>query len=135
LIFVDTSAFYALEVEDDINHKKARNFLFNELRTGKYGALVTSDYVLDETLTLLRIRYDPETALKFYEKVSRSKSIKVIWVDQTVFKEALELFKRNGNFKWSFTDCTSFAIMKLLNLRHAFTFDENFEQAGFVKLP
>ena len=135
MIFVDTSAFYALEVEDDINHEKARKFLANELRKGKYGILITSDYVIDETLTLLRIKHGVTTALKFYEKISKSKSIKTIWVNQEIFEEALKFFKRNENLKWSFTDCTSFTIMKLLNIKHAFTFDDNFKQAKYIKLP
>ncbi|RLF23417.1 MAG: DNA-binding protein [Thermoprotei archaeon] len=134
MIFIDTSAFYALEVEDDINHEQARSFL-NELRKGKYGALLTSDYVLDETLTLLRIRHGVEVALKFYDKVRRSRSLRIIWVDETIFNKALEPFSRNNKLKWSFTDCVSFAIMKLLDIKYAFTFDKNFEEAGFIKLP
>lgn len=135
MIFVDTSAFYALEVEDDISHEKARKFLANELRKGKYGILITSGYVIDETLTLLRIKHGVTAAFKFYEKISKSKSIKTIWVNQEIFEEALKFFKRNGNLKWSFTDCTSLAIMKLLNIKHAFTFDDNFKQAKYIKLP
>jgi predicted nucleic acid-binding protein len=44
LIFVDTSAWYALEVEDDVNHKAACRFL-SKVATGKYGVSVTTDYV------------------------------------------------------------------------------------------
>ena len=71
MIFVDTSAFYALEVEDDINHEKARKFLANELRKGKYGILITSDYVIDETLTLLRIKHGVAAAFKFYKNIKK----------------------------------------------------------------
>ena len=135
MIFVDTSAFYALEVEDDVNHGKARDFLSSELQKGKYGILITSDYIIDETLTLLRIKHGIEAALKFYDKISRSKSLKIIWVDQTAFEGALEYFRRNGNLKWSFTDCVSFTIMKLLNIKYVFGFDRNFEEANFTRVP
>jgi len=136
LIFVDTTAFYALEVEDDVNHEKARKFLLDEIRTGKYGIMITSNYIIDETLTLLRIRQGVDVALKFYDKVKGSKSIRIVWVNEGIFNEALEIFQRNdGKLRWSFTDCTSFAIMKALNIRFAFSFDRNFEEAGFVRLP
>ena len=64
---------YALEVEDDINHEKTRKFLENELRKGKYGILITSDYVIDETLTLLRIKHGVAAALKFYKNIKKQK--------------------------------------------------------------
>ena len=109
LIFVDTTAFYALEVEDDVNHEKARKFLLDEIRTGKYGIMITSNYIIDETLTLLRIRQGVDVALKFYDKVKGSKSIRIVWVNEGIFNEALKIFQRNdGKLRWSFTDCTSF---------------------------
>ena len=134
MIFVDTSAFYALEVEDDVNHVAARRFL-REVREGRYRAMLTTDYVLDEALTLLKLRHGAQVALKFLEKVGGSRSIKVVWIGEDIFQRALEYFKRDGRFKWSFTDCTSFAVMTTLGVECAFTFDENFEQAGFTKLP
>jgi predicted nucleic acid-binding protein len=37
--------------------------------------------------------------------------------------------------RWSFTDCTSFVAMRSLSVDSAFTFDANFQQAGFKMLP
>ena len=62
MIFVDTSAFYALEVEGDVNHAAARRFL-GEIKEGMYRVMVTTDYVLDETLALLRLRHGVSAAL------------------------------------------------------------------------
>ncbi len=67
MIFVDTSGWYAVEVEDDVNHEAACKFLA-KIASGKYGIIVTSDYVLDETLTLLRARRDLATATEFINK-------------------------------------------------------------------
>jgi predicted nucleic acid-binding protein len=36
---------------------------------------------------------------------------------------------------FSYTDCTSFAVMQLLGLDTAFAFDQHFRQFGFVCLP
>ena len=134
MIFVDTSAWYAAEVEDDINHEKARTFLV-QLAQGKHGVAITSDYVLDETLTLLRSRRALSDAVTFIAKIRKSKSIRIFWVGDNVFDKALDIFRKRRDAAWSFTDCTSFALMNDLSITEAFTFDGQFEQAGFQKLP
>jgi len=134
MIFIDTSAFYALEVTSDINHKHAR-LLLNELRQNKYGTLITSDYILDETYTLLRIRKNAITALSFLDKVLKSESIRVIWVDESIFRKAMQYAKKFKDLKLSFTDCTSFAIMELFNIKNVFAFDSHFNKVGFNRLP
>ncbi len=134
MIFVDTSAWYALESPDDVNHDEAIDFR-EELQKGMHGSLVTSDYVLDETLTLLIAQKNARTATAFADKLFRSKSLHLSWIDRGVFETSLNLLKRRTDKKWSFTDCTSFAVMEELQLTSAFTFDKNFEQAGFSRLP
>jgi len=134
LIFVDTGAWYALEVEDDENHAPAL-VLREELRRGRYGALLTSDFVLDEVITLLRVREDAELSFKFAEKVLGSRSVSVVWIDKPIFDAALKLLRERPDKKWSFTDCSSFVIMSQLRVNKAFAFDQNFDQAGFTRLP
>jgi len=134
VIFVDTSAWYAREVEDDIKHNEALEF-GERLGRDEFGAIVTTDYVLDETITLLRMRRGAEPALRFARKVEGSRSVKVIWVDKSIFDYALEILAKSGDERWSFTDCTSFAAMRQLRIGKAFTFDEHFKTAGLQLLP
>jgi predicted nucleic acid-binding protein len=134
MIFVDTSAWYALEVEDDTNHRRASQFL-SELRSKRFGSLLTSDYVLDETVTLLWLRKGSMTALAFLDKVNRSKSIHIVWIDAPIFWKTVDFMQERKDKHWSFTDFTSFLIMKQMNATSAFGFDENFQQAGFMLLP
>ena len=134
VIFVDTSAFYALEVATDVNHNKARNFL-NELRSKKYGLMVTTNYILSETYTLMWMKKSATIAIRFLDKISRSRSIKVIWIDKTIFTMALEYAKKFSDLKLSYVDCTSFVVMSLFKIRNAFSFDTHFRSVGFVKLP
>jgi predicted nucleic acid-binding protein len=134
VIFVDTSAWYATEVEDDVNHEPASKFL-SEVASGKHGVSITTDYVLDETLTLLRSRRDLETACSFIGKIRKSKSVRIIWVDEKSFEKALDLFGKSDGKSWSLTDCTSFALMRELLMQSAFTFDGHFREAGFQPLP
>jgi predicted nucleic acid-binding protein len=50
--FIDTSGFYALLLEDDDRHAHASRFM--RLAAQKKRGLVTTDYILDETVTLRR---------------------------------------------------------------------------------
>jgi len=134
MIFVDTSAWYAIESVDEKNHQKAKKFL-GEIASGTHGVIVTTDYVLDETMTLLQSRKSLLAAMSFVEKIRKSKSIRVFWVSESIFEKALGIFKKTSDSPWSFTDCTSFALMKDLSITEAFTFDNHFMQAGFQKLP
>jgi predicted nucleic acid-binding protein len=134
MIFVDTSAWYALEVEDDINHEKALDFLTN-IASGKQGIAITTDYILDETLTLLRSRRGSDPATAFIDKIRKSGSIRVFWVTEDLFDQALKVFKKSEDKSWSFTDCTSFALMTELSVSTAFSFDKHFREAGFQNLP
>jgi predicted nucleic acid-binding protein len=134
LIFVDTSAWYAVEVEDDVNHEAACKFLA-EIASGKHGVSITTDYVLDETLTLLRSRRDLVSASCFIDKIRKSKSVRVFWIDESLFEKALDVFRKSERKSWSFTDCTSFALMRDLSVSEAFTFDTHFKEATFQALP
>ncbi len=87
MIFVDTSAWYATEVQDDVNHEQARKFL-SQLASGRHGVAITTDYVLDETLTLLRSRRGLHAAITFIDKIRKSKSIRVFWVNENIFEKA-----------------------------------------------
>jgi uncharacterized protein len=134
VIFVDTSAWYAAEVEDDINHEKARKFL-SKLSSGAHGISVTTDYVLDETLTLLRSRRSLAAATAFVDKIRKSNSVRVFWIDESLFEKALDIFRKSDRASWSFTDCASFALMRDLSIPEAFTFDNHFREAGLQALP
>ena len=49
--FVDTSGWYAHFSADDANHAAAQRFI-----RASSGTLVTTNYVIDETITLMRAR-------------------------------------------------------------------------------
>ena len=134
MIFVDTSAWYAIEVEDDVNHEAACKVL-SKIASGKHGVSVTTDYVLDETLTLLRSRRELASASAFIDKIKKSKSVRIFWIDESLFEKALDIFQKSDRKSWSFTDCTSFALMRELSVLEAFTFDSHFKEAGLHTLP
>lgn len=133
--FVDTSAFYALEDSDDQHHEEAGE-IRRAIKRGDLSVrrLYTSNFVLDETLTLLRMNLGHGHAVDFGERLKESEIVALTRIDEELEERAWEIFKAHGDKKYSFTDCTSFALMEELSVNRTFAFDENFEQYGFSAL-
>lgn len=128
LVFVDTSMFKALVDEKDDFHKQAIVF-WKRLKEEKVQ-LVTSNYVLDETFTLLRKRRGRVVVDEFRKSLLKIYEIKIIRVIVSDEATAWEWFLLD----WadlSFTDCVSFAMMKRLDINRAAAFDAHFDRAGF----
>jgi predicted nucleic acid-binding protein len=134
LIFVDTGAWVALSVPGD-RHGTAARALYADVARGVYGRPVTTDFVLDEAATLIRMATDVEIAVRFVRTVLGSSSVTVVWIDPERFVASLERLEGHADKRWSFTDCTSFAVMDDLGIDAAFAFDRNFEEAGLTRLP
>ncbi len=134
MIFVDTSAWYALKATDDGFHDDAVTF-YDVLMAGRHGSLIVSDYILDETATLLMNTKGGGIAPGFLDEALQSKSVRLIWIDPQLFHQAAKTFKSGSDRGWSFTDCTSFELMHRLKIREAFAFDRHFSEAGFDRLP
>ena len=134
LIFYDTSAWVALAVPGDRNGPKAKR-LQAEVTRGAFGAIVTTSFVLDEAATFVRMETDTESAGRLLRSILASGAITTVWIDPGHFGSALELFQSHRDKRWSLTDCTSFAVMRDLGIETAFSFDRNFEEGGFRRLP
>jgi uncharacterized protein len=127
MIFVDTSAWYALFNDRDVNFRAA-----NEILVSVREPLVTSDYVIDETLTLFRSRGEDLRASKFGAEVIESGFAMSVRISDDDFRQAWKIFQQFADKRWSFTDCTSRAVMERLGIVRAFAFDEHFRQFGTV---
>lgn len=128
-IFLDSSFFKALVDPKDDFHNSAEN-IFDSLRQEK-AILTTSNYILDETFTLIRGRCGRKYLKEFRDFLAESGNmIKIYRV--TVSDEA-------NAWNWiledwsnlSFTDCVSFAMMERLEIKRVATFDNHFTRAGF----
>ncbi|MFA5028330.1 MAG: PIN domain-containing protein [Candidatus Methylomirabilota bacterium] len=131
LLFVDTSAWYALLDRKDRNHLPAAHFV-QQLPL----PLVTSTYVLDETLTLVQRHLGHALAVRVGRQIWEEKIARLVRVTPADEAAAWSIFTRHSDKGFSFTDCTSFALMQRLGLEAAFAFDAHFEQSGrFLRLP
>ena len=125
--FVDTSAFYALMDRTDSNHEEAveawRFLLERDV------SLHTCSYVVVETLALLQSRLGFKAADLWYRDVLAV--VSVLWIDESVHKEAHALWLGLSRKRVSFVDCTSFVAMRRSGLGTAFCFDRHFREQGF----
>ena len=132
-IFVDTGAWYALQVRDDEWHEAAVATL-NGLVTSRH-ALVTTNQIVGETYTLLRVTCGHAAAVVFLDRLEESRRIERIFVSTELEGRAYRLLRTYADQDFSFVDATSFAVMRSERIRHAFALDQHFATAGFTRVP
>jgi predicted nucleic acid-binding protein len=132
-LFVDTAGWVACADAADPAHKQAAAARDHWLDEG--GVLVTTDYVADETLTFLRLRLGLDAAEAWWRQVDGSSRLRWECVSLARADKARGLFFRYRDKEFSFTDCTSFVVMRELKLREALTTDHHFAQMGFTLKP
>ena len=130
-IFVDTSGFYSCLVQKDSHHRKAVSVLRSSKGRRRF---LTTDYVLDETITLLKMRGHGHLIEEFTSITLRSQACRVEWMDPKRFDAVHGFFVQHGDHDYSFTDCFSFYVMRQSKLREALTKDEHFKEAGYRPL-
>ena len=128
-IFIDSGPLRALNNTRDQYFSVARQ-RYAQL-VNEPVKLVTTDYVIDEVYTGLLVDSGYRSAMNFDSVLGLGK-----WTIERVsavrFAKAQDVFRKfNKDKKWSFTDCTSYVVMKELKISMAFTFDQNFTQMGF----
>jgi len=132
-VFVDTGGWFAVQVQDDENHADAVE-AFKPLLLGPC-TLVTTNHVIGETYTLLRVVRGYRQAARFLDVIEHTGRLERVFVTAELEGRALALLHRYSDHDFSFVDATSFAVMKAQRLQHAFAFDAHFSTAGFVRIP
>ena len=130
MIFVDTGAWVALFVEADANIAPPGWISSNRDR------LVTSDYIVDEVLTLISSALSTQTAIRAGHVLFGQVLAGLIQLTDEDKGRAWAIFRSHSDKRWSFTDCTSFALMQRLGISNAFAFDRHFSQMrGIRRVP
>ena len=130
-VFVDTSGFYACLVRRDDQHERAA-----ELLRGAEGRrrFMTTDYVLDETVTLLKMRSQAHLIEAFLNITLSSPTCGIEWMDAGRFETAKTFLLQHADRACSCTDCFSFYVMSQFGLREALTKDVLYQEAGYNPL-
>src|SRR5438309_1651365 len=132
-VFVDTWAWFALTDPDSSDHALAE-LAFRDMRERRVE-LVTTNFVLAEATTLIRYKIHHTAAVGFRRLTSNLVSDHVLRINhlsEAQEQEAGEVFDRYDRMDLSFTDCTSFVVMRALKLTDAFTGDAHFRVMGFT---
>jgi len=124
---VDTGAWFAAAVRNDPDHEAAMRWLERNREP-----LVTTDYILAETTTLLRMRDKTVRGHRLAVRVATSllhgETALLEKVNGDDLERALEVFRTYRDHLFRFVDCTSFVIMELLGISCAFAFDCHFDE-------
>ena len=126
MIFVDTSALYALADRADQNHDKARLRFSAVLKTAE--ALLTHNYVLVESIALIQNRIGIAAAL---DLARTADNFEIEWVDAKLHQEAIRALARSPKRRISLVDQVSFLVMRGRGVKTALAFDRDFEREGF----
>jgi uncharacterized protein len=138
-VLVDTWGWVALGYRRDAHHTEARAF-YDERRAA--GARIyTTDFILDEVITLLFRRAVFAEASRFMKGIFSAAAeghLLVQEITPMLFERAWAFRRRYKNKpEISFTDLTSFAVMNALGIRQVMTQDDHFIRIGmgYERLP
>jgi len=129
VISVDTGAWFAAFVSNDPDHSAA-----NEWLAGNDEPLLTTDYVLDEVLTLSRARGEWRKGVEIGRAILEGSIASLEWVGPEDVVAAFNTFQQYPASGWSFTDCVSRAVIQRLSISTAFAFDDHFRQFGDLEV-
>ena len=128
-VFLDTFFLLALVNSEDDFHQQSLS-LHNAYRIG----LVTTEYVLIETLDALVSGDARQAGLDIVAAIREDRSIKVVAASTELLETGIRLFASRPDKNWGITDCMSFVVMRELGITKVLTADHHFEQAGFRAL-
>jgi len=118
----------------DSGHKAVLEIVPKLIRAGR--RLVVTDYIVAETVNLAKARGGSFVARRVLDLIERSVGIRIEWLGPARFELTKTFYRKHADHAYSFTDCSSFVVMRELRLTDALTTDRHFEQAGMqVLLP
>lgn len=136
--FFDTWAWVAIAHRNDTHHSNVVSF-YERFLIDK-GNPVTTDYILSETITLLRAKTDSKGTAVFIDTILAAAGedrVMLERINEKRWARAWELNKKYDDKPYiSFVDFSSFVVMKELGISNVVTADKHFEEIGlgFKKL-
>jgi len=128
-MFVDKSGWLCLYYKDEPEYLEAVG-LYKNAKTR-----ITTSYVLPEFVPLAQVRGFPRAQnLAFTQRILDSAEIEIIWIDETLHRQAVALMRERTDKNYSLCDAVSFVVMRTRGITESLTTDKHFRQEGFVRL-
>ncbi|MBD2418631.1 type II toxin-antitoxin system VapC family toxin [Anabaena cylindrica FACHB-243] len=130
MVLLDTSGLLCFLHQDEAQHKTAVGLISNY-----NGRFITHNYVLAELIALTLVRRFPRSTVLMYSlELMENPNVEMIWVDEILHREAMDLLLVRQDKTYSLCDAISFVLMRKKGIREALTTDKHFEQEGFTRL-
>ena len=129
---VDSSLFLSLEDPDERRHEDAREAFEYALADGV--GLVTTNFVFDESYTLILARLGRNRAVAWGEALRASRVVRMVRVTAAHEARTWEILTAYADKPFSYTDATSFAVAEALDIDGALALDRHFVQWGRLEV-
>lgn len=128
-MLIDTSGWLCVYHKDEPEHADA-------VRLYDAAPLhVTHSYILAEFVPLAQVRRFPRrNNLTFTQRILDDTEVKLIWVDENLHRQAVQLLLEREDKTYSICDAVSFLVMRNFGFQEALTTDKHFTQEGFTRL-
>lgn len=131
LIFIDSSAFLALNDHKDLYHDQVMAWVKRML--SETVGLCTTIQAIGEAATQLKKR-DFSIAKRFLS-LMREPGIQLLEDNSEIQEKAWKLFLESAKNQASFIDCTKVACMHYYGIMKMLTFRDYFDQMQVVRVP
>jgi predicted nucleic acid-binding protein len=130
--FIDTWGWLALGNRRDTYHDEIKRF-YARLQSDDVG-IYTSDYVLDELVTILFRRENIQQAQSFIEGIFSGAATGKMIIERITSERFSLAWKLRDKYRdkplISFTDLTSMVVMEQRRIKRIITRDDHFLQVG-----
>jgi predicted nucleic acid-binding protein len=113
--------------KSDEFHSSAHEAI-ESIRLGSSPLGLTTDFIIDETVTLLGKRkgFGATTAAEVGRSIIASPRVMTIFIDESLLKEAIAVYPKYGG-RLSLTDVVSTIIMNRYSVKDIFSHDSDFD--------
>ncbi len=131
-ILLDSSALVAMADRRDPDHHAVTNFI---QAIKDQASLITTDYVRDEAVTVMKKRYGYEAAVRLGRKLRASDFCRYHVLSPQDEATSWAIFEKYDDKAWSYTDCSCLAMMQRLHVTEVLSLDAHFHQMGVQVWP